>query len=44
MSVPLMQKSRVGGDVLGMKVRGVKRYPLALMLEPIFQCNLACPG
>jgi hopanoid biosynthesis associated radical SAM protein HpnH len=26
------------------KLRGVKRYPLVLMLEPLFQCNLACAG
>ncbi|HZV93222.1 MAG TPA: adenosyl-hopene transferase HpnH, partial [Caldimonas sp.] len=44
MSIPLMQKLRVGGYVLGKKIRRVKRYPLALMLEPLFQCNLACPG
>jgi hopanoid biosynthesis associated radical SAM protein HpnH len=25
-------------------VRGVKRYPLVLMLEPLFRCNLACAG
>jgi hopanoid biosynthesis associated radical SAM protein HpnH len=30
--------------VLGKKLRGVKRYPLVLMLEPLFRCNLACAG
>ena len=24
--------------------RGQKRYPLVLMLEPLFRCNLACAG
>ncbi|MGE3317438.1 MAG: adenosyl-hopene transferase HpnH, partial [Planctomycetaceae bacterium] len=30
--------------VLGKKLRGVERYPLVLMLEPLFRCNLACAG
>jgi hopanoid biosynthesis associated radical SAM protein HpnH len=30
--------------VLAQKLRGVKRYPLVLMLEPLFRCNLACAG
>jgi hopanoid biosynthesis associated radical SAM protein HpnH len=30
--------------VLGNKLRGNKRYPLVLMLEPLFRCNLACAG
>ncbi len=30
--------------VLSQKLRGVKRYPLVLMLEPLFRCNLACAG
>jgi hopanoid biosynthesis associated radical SAM protein HpnH len=30
--------------VLHQKLRGVKRYPLVLMLEPLFRCNLACAG
>jgi hopanoid biosynthesis associated radical SAM protein HpnH len=29
---------------LGQKLQGVKRYPLVLMLEPLFRCNLACAG
>jgi hopanoid biosynthesis associated radical SAM protein HpnH len=34
----------VGAYVLGQKLKGVKRYPLVLMLEPLFRCNLACAG
>ncbi len=30
--------------VLSQKLRGNKRYPLVLMLEPLFRCNLACAG
>jgi len=34
----------LGKYLLGKALRGVKRYPLVLMLEPTFQCNLACKG
>ena len=44
MSVPLVQKYRVARYIIGRKLRGVTRYPLVLMLEPLFQCNLACAG
>ncbi len=44
MGVPLRQQIRVGLYVLGKKLRGVERYPLVLMLEPLFKCNLACAG
>ena len=44
MSVPWVQKYRVARYVIGRKIRGVTRYPLVLMLEPLFQCNLACAG
>jgi hopanoid biosynthesis associated radical SAM protein HpnH len=30
--------------VLRQRLRGVKQYPLVLMLEPLFRCNLACAG
>ena len=44
MGVPLIQAYRVGRYIAGRKLRGVKRYPLVLMLETLFQCNLACAG
>jgi len=44
MGVPFSQMSTVALYVLGKKLRGVKRYPLVLMLEPLFRCNLACSG
>lgn len=44
MSVPFIQQLRVGSYILGQKLRGRSRYPLVLMLEPLFQCNLACAG
>ncbi len=44
MSVPFLQQYRVGSYILKQKLAGKKRYPLVLMLEPLFQCNLACAG
>jgi hopanoid biosynthesis associated radical SAM protein HpnH len=44
MSVPLSQMWTVGTYVIRQKLRGRKRYPLVLMLEPLFRCNLACAG
>ena len=44
MAVPLHQKIRVGAYVMRQHLKGVKRYPLVLMLEPLFRCNLACAG
>jgi hopanoid biosynthesis associated radical SAM protein HpnH len=44
MSVPLRQQLRVGWYVLRQKLAGKERYPLVLMLEPLFRCNLACAG
>jgi hopanoid biosynthesis associated radical SAM protein HpnH len=42
--VPLSQVWTVASYVIGKKLKGVKRYPLVLMLEPLFRCNLACAG
>ena len=44
MAVPIMQAVRVGAYVVKQHLRGRKRYPLVLMLEPLFRCNLACAG
>ncbi|MCF8105368.1 MAG: adenosyl-hopene transferase HpnH [Desulfohalobiaceae bacterium] len=44
MSLPLIQKMRVGSFILGQIIRGRRRFPLVLMLEPLFRCNLNCPG
>jgi hopanoid biosynthesis associated radical SAM protein HpnH len=35
---------RVGAYVVKQHLAGRKRYPLVLMLEPLFRCNLACAG
>jgi hopanoid biosynthesis associated radical SAM protein HpnH len=44
MSVPLIQQLRIGAYLLKQRLTGAKRYPLVLMLEPLFRCNLACAG
>jgi hopanoid biosynthesis associated radical SAM protein HpnH len=44
MAVPLHQVIRVGAYVVKQHLLGAKRYPLVLMLEPLFRCNLACAG
>jgi len=44
MAVPLRQQLKIAGYIVAKKLRGEKRYPLVLMLEPLFQCNLACAG
>jgi len=42
--VPLIQMARVGSYILRQRISGNRRYPLVLMLEPLFRCNLACAG
>ncbi|MGH7057110.1 MAG: adenosyl-hopene transferase HpnH [Acetobacteraceae bacterium] len=44
MGVPLNQAFAVGSYVVRQHLRGRKRYPLVLMLEPLFRCNLHCAG
>ena len=44
MGVPLSQVMTVTGHVLKQKLMRRKRYPLVLMLEVLFKCNLACAG
>lgn len=44
MGIPLKQQLKVGLYLLKKKLTFQKKYPLVLMLEPLFQCNLACAG
>jgi hopanoid biosynthesis associated radical SAM protein HpnH len=44
MGLALNQVIKVGSYVVKQQLKGVKRYPLVLMLEPLFKCNLACSG
>jgi len=44
LAIPAKQAARIGTYVLKQHLSGNKRYPLVLMLEPLFRCNLACAG
>lgn len=44
MAIPFLKEMRIGAYLLRQKILGRKRYPLVLMLEPLFRCNLACAG
>ena len=44
MPVPVSQAWTVASYVLKQKWKGRKQYPLVLMLEPLYRCNLACAG
>ena len=44
MAIPFFKELRIGAYILKQKLKGNKRYPLVLMLEPLFRCNLACAG
>jgi hopanoid biosynthesis associated radical SAM protein HpnH len=42
--IPVRQAAKIGSYILRQHLTGRKRYPLVLMLEPLFRCNLACAG
>lgn len=44
MGIPLRQSLTILSYVVKKRLQGVERYPLVLMLEPLFRCNLACAG
>ncbi|HID97854.1 MAG TPA: adenosyl-hopene transferase HpnH, partial [Thermodesulfobacteriaceae bacterium] len=44
MSIPTIQKVRIGAYIMKQALKGNRRYPLVLMLEPLFRCNLRCKG
>ncbi len=44
MGVPFIQKYRIARHIFSQKFRERRRYPLVLMLEPLFRCNLSCAG
>lgn len=44
MSIPLKQQLILAKYIMGKRLQNIKRYPLVLMLEPLYQCNLACTG
>src|SRR5437762_2414580 len=44
MSIPAAQMAAVAKYVLEQRLAGREKYPLVLMLEPLFRCNLSCTG
>src|SRR5256885_12756931 len=44
MPIPFFKELKIAGYVVKQKLLGRKRYPLVLMLEQLFRCNLACVG
>ena len=44
MSMPLSVSMRIGAHLMKQKLRGNKKFPLIVELEPLFACNLKCPG
>src|SRR5271165_1955426 len=42
--IPFFREAKIGLYILKQKIKGRERYPLVLMLEPLFRCNLACAG
>jgi hopanoid biosynthesis associated radical SAM protein HpnH len=44
LGIPFQQAAQIGAYVVKQHLMGRKRYPLVLMLEPLFRCNLACAG
>ena len=44
MAINLQQAMDIGKYLFKQRLSGKKRFPLVLMLEPLFRCNLACSG
>ncbi|MCY3785509.1 MAG: adenosyl-hopene transferase HpnH [bacterium] len=44
MGIPLRQAARVGAYMLHNRIRGRSKYPILVEMEPLFACNLECPG
>src|SRR5271163_2510534 len=44
MQIPFFKEMKIGAYLLKQRLAGRDKYPLVLMLEPLFRCNLACAG
>ncbi|HEY1942894.1 MAG TPA: adenosyl-hopene transferase HpnH [Roseiarcus sp.] len=44
MQIPFFREAKIAAYILRQRLAGRERYPLVLMLEPLFRCNLACTG
>jgi len=43
-AIPFRYVAKIGVYLLKQHLMRVRRYPLVLMMEPLFRCNLACAG
>ncbi len=44
MPIPMRQNLRIGAHLLRNKVKRKQYYPFIVEIEPLFACNLSCPG
>jgi hopanoid biosynthesis associated radical SAM protein HpnH len=44
MPIPLKQNVRIGAHLMRQRLKGRKFYPFIVEIEPLFACNLSCPG
>ena len=44
MPIPLRQNIRIGAHLVRHRLKKTKYYPFIVEIEPLFACNLACPG
>jgi hopanoid biosynthesis associated radical SAM protein HpnH len=44
MPIPLRQNMKIGTHLIRQKLKGAKHYPFIVEIEPLFACNLSCPG
>jgi hopanoid biosynthesis associated radical SAM protein HpnH len=42
--IPVRQVAKIGSYIVRQHLSGRKKYPLVMMLEPLFRCNLECAG
>jgi len=42
--IPFFKEAKIAAYLMRQRLAGRERYPLVLMLEPLFRCNLACAG
>jgi hopanoid biosynthesis associated radical SAM protein HpnH len=44
MPVPVRQNLRIGAHLFKQRLKGRKYFPFIVEIEPLFSCNLSCPG
>jgi len=44
MPIPLRQNLRIGSHLVRQRLKRARHYPFIVEIEPLFACNLSCPG